>query len=288
MCLGRPASAENLDNIQRLIKTRSCRSCDLSKADLRNSDLRNVDLTDANLSQANLSQANLTNALLQGANLQGANLSDANLSSIFIDSKTSGIPEKLSQVKTESPVSILGMDGIFPSNNLLDSISIKLANDGKIYVDTFQISKKQLYDLLRVFREQKPCGSVSLLVFEQTNFGKVSEYLDFFRKIELDQVFVGVLRKNDFEIPKPPALKSMKPFNAEQKSIFPPLPKSKKQCSPMTLGIPPMPPWPKDFLPPNKTVKPSSSTKDQNKLLKIPKHLTFPRIPTFTPLAPFP
>jgi hypothetical protein len=125
------------------------------------------------------------------------------------------------------PVLILGVDGIFSSNNLFDSILIKLTNDGRIYADTFQVNKKQLHDLLKAFREQRPCGTVSLLVSEQTNFEKVSEYLDFFKRIELDQVFVGVIRKNDFEMPKPSVSKPMKPFNAEQESIFSPLPKLK-------------------------------------------------------------
>ena len=75
-----PANAENLEHIQRLLSTRECSECDLSRAGLVYSNLTNADLNGANLSQANLSRTNLSEANLSNANLAGAVLVNANLS----------------------------------------------------------------------------------------------------------------------------------------------------------------------------------------------------------------
>jgi tetratricopeptide (TPR) repeat protein len=74
-----PVHAENLEQMQRLLSTRECSQCDLSRAGLVYSNLSNVDLNRANLSHANLSRANLSGANLSHANLSGANLFNANL-----------------------------------------------------------------------------------------------------------------------------------------------------------------------------------------------------------------
>lgn len=68
------------DNIQRLLKSKSCPSCDLSGADLSQSRLAKADLRGANLIGANLNFADLTEANLQKANLNQADLSGADLS----------------------------------------------------------------------------------------------------------------------------------------------------------------------------------------------------------------
>ncbi len=75
-----PARAENLEHIQRLLSSRQCQQCDLTRAGLVFSNLSGVDLTGADLSLANLNRSNLSGAKLQGTNLMGAVLSSANLS----------------------------------------------------------------------------------------------------------------------------------------------------------------------------------------------------------------
>ena len=72
------------ENLDTLIKTRSCRYCDLSglnlsRMDLAGADLEGADLSLARLHLANLSQANLRNAKLHGALFGGADLGDADL-----------------------------------------------------------------------------------------------------------------------------------------------------------------------------------------------------------------
>ena len=79
------------DDLQKLLETGQCQSCDLRGVDLRNTklqgvDLRNADLTDADLRGADLRSAylenvNLTASDLRGADLRGAALRNANLSS---------------------------------------------------------------------------------------------------------------------------------------------------------------------------------------------------------------
>lgn len=72
------------ENLEKLIKTNSCRGCDLSGANLNRMDLSDVDLEGANLSKvtlylANLSRANLRNANLKGVAFGGADLAEADL-----------------------------------------------------------------------------------------------------------------------------------------------------------------------------------------------------------------
>ena len=69
-----PAHAENLEQVQQLLSTKQCQSCDLSRAGLVL-----ARLTGANLNQANLAGASLSQAVLSGANLSGANLAGASL-----------------------------------------------------------------------------------------------------------------------------------------------------------------------------------------------------------------
>jgi tetratricopeptide (TPR) repeat protein len=75
-----PVRAENLEHTQRLISTRDCQGCDLSRVGLIYADLIGANLSGANLSEANLTRANLSNANLSGADLRGAVLNAINLS----------------------------------------------------------------------------------------------------------------------------------------------------------------------------------------------------------------
>lgn len=72
------------ENLDILIKTKSCKNCDLSGLNLTRMDLSGADLEGADLSQSklqlvNLQQANLKNANLSGALFGGADLGDADL-----------------------------------------------------------------------------------------------------------------------------------------------------------------------------------------------------------------
>jgi len=69
--LRKQSIAANPDQVNQLLKTNQCPSCDLSGADLRS----------ANLFGANLINSNLKGANLSGVNLGSANLTDADLSS---------------------------------------------------------------------------------------------------------------------------------------------------------------------------------------------------------------
>lgn len=80
ICWAAPAHADSLQQVQQLMSTRECQSCDLSRAGLVFANLSAVDLTGANLSLANLNQANLSGANLSNADLTGAVLVRANLS----------------------------------------------------------------------------------------------------------------------------------------------------------------------------------------------------------------
>jgi uncharacterized protein YjbI with pentapeptide repeats len=68
------------NNIQQLLKTNACPSCNLSGADLSQIRLAHADLSGANLSGAKLNLADLTGANLQEADLERADLSGADLS----------------------------------------------------------------------------------------------------------------------------------------------------------------------------------------------------------------
>lgn len=100
------------ENLKQLIKTRSCRGCDLSGLKLNTMDLAGVDLEGADLSftklyLTNLAGANLRNtklngavfggadlgeADLRGADLQGASLDSAYLGEALIDAKPAEEP----------------------------------------------------------------------------------------------------------------------------------------------------------------------------------------------------
>lgn len=72
------------ENLEKLIKNRSCKGCDLSqltmnRLDLSGVDLEGADLSSAKLSLTNLSGANLQNANLRGVTFGGSDLSDADL-----------------------------------------------------------------------------------------------------------------------------------------------------------------------------------------------------------------
>ncbi len=79
-----PAYAENLEQIQQLLATKQCRSCDLSRAGLVLARLNGANLTQSNLSGANLSRAVLSGADLRDTNLAGASLNGADLSGAIL------------------------------------------------------------------------------------------------------------------------------------------------------------------------------------------------------------
>ena len=64
----------DIPSLKKLLDTKKCPNCDLSKANLSGRDLSKANLKNANLSGANLYGANLSNANLKKANLSGANL----------------------------------------------------------------------------------------------------------------------------------------------------------------------------------------------------------------------
>lgn len=73
-----------LKNLEKLIKTKNCRGCNLSgltlnRLDLVGADLEGADLSSAKLSLTNLSRANLRKCNLRGAIFGGTDLSDADL-----------------------------------------------------------------------------------------------------------------------------------------------------------------------------------------------------------------
>ena len=77
-------SAATLDNLEKLVKNKSCKGCDLSgltlnRLDLTDADLEGADLSLAKLSLTNLTRANLRNTNLRGAVFGGTDLSDADL-----------------------------------------------------------------------------------------------------------------------------------------------------------------------------------------------------------------
>ncbi len=68
---------ENIDN---LLKTNSCVSCDLEGADFTRMELVKANLENANLKKAKFQLADLSNCSLKNANLEGANFGGADLS----------------------------------------------------------------------------------------------------------------------------------------------------------------------------------------------------------------
>ena len=70
----------DIPSLKKLLDTKKCPNCDLSKANLSGENLSGADLYGANLSNADLSEANLKGAVLNGADLSGAHLNGANLS----------------------------------------------------------------------------------------------------------------------------------------------------------------------------------------------------------------
>ena len=78
--IAQSAGAYNASDLQKLMVTRSCESCDLSGA---------------NLQGVNLQKANLQGTNLRGAKLQGANLTEANLRGVKLDQNTKLTPEQI-------------------------------------------------------------------------------------------------------------------------------------------------------------------------------------------------
>jgi hypothetical protein len=72
-----PALAYDPEQLEQLLRTRSCPGCDLSYANLAGRNLEGADLSGANLNAANLRRVRLEGANLTGANL---NLAQTNLS----------------------------------------------------------------------------------------------------------------------------------------------------------------------------------------------------------------
>ena len=83
---GSQVSAFDPADLQRLLDTNYCRTCDLSNVNLVNGYLKGVDLKGANLKGAKLHFAFLRYADLEGDALQGANLKGAKLH--FADRKS--------------------------------------------------------------------------------------------------------------------------------------------------------------------------------------------------------
>jgi uncharacterized protein YjbI with pentapeptide repeats len=86
--LGQAASVEAADpsHVRRLLETKECSGCDLSRANLSGADLSFAILVNANLMGANLKDANLSSADLTRANLSEADLRQANLNQAFLTS----------------------------------------------------------------------------------------------------------------------------------------------------------------------------------------------------------
>lgn len=80
-----PGFAENLEHTQKLLSTKECVKCDLTRAGLVFADLNGANLRGANLAGANLSQAKLQGADLRGANLAGASLNGTVLTDAKLD-----------------------------------------------------------------------------------------------------------------------------------------------------------------------------------------------------------
>jgi len=84
VCAATAPSVTAMENLKTLIKTKSCRGCDLSglifnRMDLAGVDLEGADLTMSKFYLANLAGANLQNCTLNGTIFGGADLGDADL-----------------------------------------------------------------------------------------------------------------------------------------------------------------------------------------------------------------
>jgi uncharacterized protein YjbI with pentapeptide repeats len=66
-------------NLTKLLETKACVGCDLTKASFKDTNLQGFNLENANLRGASLERANLQGTNLKGANLQGVDLEKANL-----------------------------------------------------------------------------------------------------------------------------------------------------------------------------------------------------------------
>lgn len=73
------SDADKQRNLEKLLKTKECRNCDLTGVNLSGANLSNAELYDANLSGAVLSRANLYHAKLRNSSLANAKLDNANL-----------------------------------------------------------------------------------------------------------------------------------------------------------------------------------------------------------------
>lgn len=73
------SDANKQRNLEKLLKTKECRNCDLTGVNLSGANLSNAKLYDANLKGAVLSRANLYHAKLRNSSLADAKLDNANL-----------------------------------------------------------------------------------------------------------------------------------------------------------------------------------------------------------------
>ncbi len=80
VALASAARADDLEHLQQLVSTRSCRACDLSRASLVHTDLSEIDAQGSNFKFANLNRSRLAGADLRGADLSNAVLFNADLS----------------------------------------------------------------------------------------------------------------------------------------------------------------------------------------------------------------
>ncbi len=81
-----PVKAADPTHVKRLLETKECSGCDLSRANLSGADLSFAILVNANLMGANLKGANLSGADLIKANLSKADLRQANLNQAYLTS----------------------------------------------------------------------------------------------------------------------------------------------------------------------------------------------------------
>ena len=148
------ASVKAQENLEQLIKTRTCRGCDLAELDLNKLDLSGVDLEGAdlshaklyltNLSGANLKNANLSGAVFGGADLGGADLRGAELQANSLDNAYLGETLIDPGVKKQ-----LGEQAVFPTNNPtssdLDSSTIAENPASESWWSKQPKAKKMLY-----------------------------------------------------------------------------------------------------------------------------------------------
>jgi uncharacterized protein YjbI with pentapeptide repeats len=81
-----PVKAADPNHVKRLLETKECSECDLSRANLSGADLSFAILVNANLMNANLKGANLSGADLTRANLSEADLRQASLNQAVLTS----------------------------------------------------------------------------------------------------------------------------------------------------------------------------------------------------------